>query len=126
MSRPGGGALFPLLLHVFEDVVEMVKTYLASDPDPAVYEFLGYSFGELTERHGGIVGTSFKAFPSYPQRYTEVLSPQPAEAGEVECRVEPLKVPKVTTRFTEDDLVIREFLPQSSRQLVRKGRYCAA
>ena len=110
----------------FEDVVEMVGQYVASRPDPATYEFLQYDFAELTARYGGVVGTAFRSFPSYPQRYTEVLSPQPAEAGEVECRVEPLKVPKVTTRFTEDDLVIREFLPQSSRQLVRKGRYCAA
>jgi hypothetical protein len=110
----------------FEDVVEMVGQYVASRPDPATYEFLQYDFAELTARYGGVVGTAFRSFPSYPQRYTEVLSPQPEEAGEVNCRVEPLKVPKVTTRFTEDDLVIREFLPQSSRQLVRKGRYCAA
>ena len=110
----------------FENVVEMVNQYLETRPDPEVYDFLQYNLAELTERHGGVVGTTFRSFPSYPQRYTEVLSPQPAEAGEVECRVEPLKVPKVTTRFTEDDLVIREFLPQSSRQLVRKGRYCAA
>jgi hypothetical protein len=28
--------------------------------------------------------------------------------------------------FTEDDLVMREFLPSTSRQLVRKGKFCAA
>lgn len=110
----------------FEDVVEMVKTYLASDPDPAVYEFLGYSFGELTERHGGIVGTSFKAFPSYPQRYTEVLDPQPAITPEMDCPVDPLKVPRVSTRFTEGDLAVRQFLDTTSRQVVRKGKFCAA
>jgi hypothetical protein len=44
----------------------------------------------------------------------------------VDCRVEPLKVPKVVTRFTENDLVTRQFMPQTSRQLVRRGRYCAA
>jgi hypothetical protein len=110
----------------FEDVVEMVGQYIASNPDPATYEFLQYDFSELTARHGGVVGTAFRSFPSYPQRYTEVLSPQPAAAGDADCRVEPLKVPKVVTRFTEDDLVTREFMPQASRQLVRKGRYCAA
>jgi hypothetical protein len=40
--------------------------------------------------------------------------------------VEPLKAPRVTTRFTEDDLVVREFLPHASRQLIRKGKFCAA
>jgi hypothetical protein len=40
--------------------------------------------------------------------------------------VEPLKVPRVVTRFTEDDLAMREFLRQTSRQLVRKGRLVAA
>ena len=28
--------------------------------------------------------------------------------------------------FTEDDIVVREFLPNSSRALVRKGKFCAA
>jgi len=110
----------------FEDVVEMVRQYMASSPDPAVYNFLEYDFEALAARHDGVVGTAFRSFPSYPQRYTEVMVPQPAAPADVECRVEPLKVPRVCTRFTEDDLVIREFLPQSSRQLIRKGRYCAA
>ena len=110
----------------FEDVVGMVKQYLASKPDPATYEFLQYSFAELTDRFGGVVGTTFRSFPSYPQRYTEVLSPQPDAPADLACRVEPLKVPKVTTRFTEDDLVMRQFLPHTSRQLIRRGRFCAA
>jgi hypothetical protein len=42
------------------------------------------------------------------------------------CRVEPLKVPRVKTHFTEDDLVMREFLPHTSRQVIRKGRFAAA
>jgi hypothetical protein len=110
----------------FEDVVEMVKTYLASQPDPQVYDFLRYSFSELTARHGGVIGTTFRSFPSYPQRYTEVLDPQPAAPADMGCRVDKVKTPRVRTRFTEDDLVVREFLPHTSRQLVRKGRYVAA
>jgi hypothetical protein len=110
----------------FEDVVEMVNTYLASKPDPAVYDFLTLNMSELTARHGGVVGTTFRGFPSYPQRYTEVLEQQPNAADDLQCRVEPLKVIRVAKRFTEDDLVIREFLPTSSRQLIRKGKYCAA
>jgi hypothetical protein len=110
----------------FENVVAMVNTYLATSPDPATYDFLQYNFTELTARYGGIVGTTFKSFPSYPQRYEEVLNPQPATTVEIECRVEPLKTPRVTTHFTEDDLAVREFLPSTSRQLLRKGRFVAA
>jgi hypothetical protein len=111
----------------FENVVEMVKQYLASKPDPANYDFLQYSFEEMTARFGGIVGTTFRSYPSYPQRYTEVLDPQPAAPVEMaDCRVDPLKLPKVATRFTENDLVIREFLPKTSRALIRKGKFCAA
>jgi hypothetical protein len=109
----------------FEDVVAMVKQYLASKPDPQVYDFLQYNLEELTARFGGVVGTAFRSFPSYPQRYTEVLDPQPPSEND-DCRIEPVKVARVKTRFTEDDLVIREFLPHTSRQLIRKGAYCAA
>jgi hypothetical protein len=110
----------------FEDVVDMVKTYLASNPDPAVYDFLRFSFAELTGEFGGIVGTTFRSFPSYPQRYTQVLDPQPGITDEMNCPVEPLKVPRVPTQFSENDLVIRQFLDTTSRQLVRKGKFCAA
>lgn len=109
----------------FEDVVAMVQQYLKSDPDPAVYDFLQMNFDELSARHGGVCGTTFRSFPCYPQRYTEVLDPQPADA-EAMCPVEPLKVPHVKTHFTEDDLAIREFLPTTSRALIRKGRFVAA
>jgi hypothetical protein len=110
----------------FQDVVEMVKQYLSTNPDPQTYEFLQWNLDELTARFGGVVGTTFRSFPSYPQRYTEVLNPQPAAPEGVACRVEPLKVPRVKTHFTEDDLIMREFLPQTSRQVIRKGKFCAA
>jgi len=110
----------------FENVVEMVSQYLASKPDPAVYDFLTYNMAELTARYGGVVGTTFRAFPSYPQRFTEVLEQQPDGADDLQCRVEPLKVARIPKRFTEDDLVMREFLPTGSRQVIRKGKYCAA
>ena len=110
----------------FEDVVAMVKQYLAANPDPATYDFLQYSFSELSARHGGVVGTTFRSFPSYPQRYTEVMRPQPPAPEGVQCRIEPLKMPRVATHFTDDDLVMREFLPHTSRQVIRKGRFAAA
>jgi hypothetical protein len=111
----------------FEDVVEMVRQYLDTKPDPQTYDFLQYSFAELTEKFGGVVGTTFRSFPSYPQRYTERVDPQPPAPAELgDCRVEAVKAPRVPTRFTEDDVVIREFLPATSRALVRKGKFCAA
>jgi hypothetical protein len=111
----------------FEDVVEMVKQYLATKPDPQIYDFLQYGFEEMKERFGGVVGTTFRSFPSYPQRYTEALTPQPEAAAEMaDCRLDPLKALKVATRFTENDLVVREFLPNTSRALIRKGKFCAA
>jgi hypothetical protein len=110
----------------FADVVEMVNQYLDTKPDPAVSNFLHYSFTDLTERFGGVSGTAFKGFPSYPQRYTEVLDPQPAPPVEAICRVEPLKVPQVVTTYTEDDLVLREFLPRTSRRLLDERTLRAA
>jgi hypothetical protein len=110
----------------FSDVVEMVNQYVASKPDPQIYDVLEHNYEELRTRFGGLVGTTFRGFPSYPQRYTEVLAPQPDSPPEVDCRVEPLKVPRIETSFTEDDLVMREFLPSTSRQVVRKGKFCAA
>jgi len=110
----------------FEDVVGMVRQYVGSNPDPAVYDFLEHNFDELTERHGGVVGTTFRSFPSYPQRYAEALNPQPAIDTDMECPVEPLKTARATARFTENDLVMRQFLDGTSRQLVRSGKFCAA
>jgi hypothetical protein len=111
----------------FQDVVDMVRQYLDTRPDPQTYDFLRYSFTELTEQFGGVVGTTFRTFPSYPQRYKQVLDPQPPAPPELaNCRLDPLKTPRVPTRFTEDDIVVREFLANTSRALVRKGRFCAA
>ena len=46
-------------------------TYLDTGPIPAVYDFLQHDFAALEARHGGVVGTSFRTFPSFPQRYIE-------------------------------------------------------
>jgi hypothetical protein len=110
----------------FEDVVGMVKQYLESGPDLAMYEFLQHDFQELAVRHGGVSGATFRSFPSYPQRYPEVLDPQPAAPEGVQCRVDPLKAPRTATCFTDDDLVLREFLPRSSHRLDRKASPRAA
>jgi hypothetical protein len=101
----------------FEDVVEMVNHYLATKPDPAVYDFLQFNFDELSRRFETVIGTTFRGFPSYPQRYTEVLDPQPADVEALSSRVEPMKARRVLTRYSESDLVIREFFPHRSQQL---------
>ena len=110
----------------FAKVVEMVHQYLDSKPDPDTYSFLRHSFDDLTNQYGGIVGTAFRGFPSYPQRYTEVQNPQPEPPRDVTCRVDPLRLPRATMRFTEDDLVMREFLRDTSRRVIRKGAFVAA
>jgi hypothetical protein len=102
----------------FADVVAMVNQYLDSKPDPQVSEFLRHNFDELSTRYGGVLGSAFRAFPSYPQRYTEVLRPQPAAPPDVHCRVEPLKLPRVITAYTEDDLMTRQFLRDTTRRAV--------
>jgi hypothetical protein len=104
----------------------MVKLYLNTNPDPYLYEFLKLDFDELTKRYGPVAGTAFRSFPSYPQRYTEVLDPQPRAAGHDDCRVEPLKLSRTSTVFTERDLTLREFLPHTSRLLLRESAVRAA
>ncbi len=111
----------------FEQVASMVHTYLASTPSPAVYDFLREDFSTLDTRAGGIVGTSFRNFPSFPQRYIERLPEQlPCESDADGVKVEPLRVAQQPKRYTEDDLHVRQFMKETSRRLIRKGRFRAA
>jgi hypothetical protein len=111
----------------FEQVADMVQLYLNSRPDPSVYDFLRHDFVALEARHGGVAGTSFRTFPSFPQRYIERLATQTgAESDAADVKVEPLGPPAQPTRYTEDDLHMRQFSSQVSRRLVRKGRFRAA
>ena len=41
----------------------MVQAYLATDPDPALYEFLQHDFNTLTSRFGGVAGDHVPEFP---------------------------------------------------------------
>lgn len=109
----------------FRDVARMVNEYLASGPDPRIYDFLRHDFQELVRRFRGVVGTAFRAFPSFPQRYIELAPDQPRES-DPSIRIEPLKHTTVQTRFTADDLHIREFTAETSRRLVAKGQHRAA
>jgi hypothetical protein len=111
----------------FEQVAGMVTTYLASRPDPATYDFLRLKFDALETQYGGVVGTAFRTYPSFPQRYVEALSSQPpCEADAEGVEVERLRGGRRPTRYTEDDLHIRQFLKDTSRRLIRKGQHRAA
>jgi len=92
-----------------------------------VYDFLQEDFTALDAHFGGIVGTSFRNFPSFPQRYIERLAEQlPCESDQEGVRVEPLRVPQQPRHYTEDDLHVRQFMKETSRRLIRKGQFRAA
>jgi hypothetical protein len=109
----------------FHEVARIVKAYLASRPDPETFDFLRYDFDSLQQRYGGIVGTAFRGYPSYPQRYIEAAPEQPA-TPDPQVRVEPLKEYVGQVHFTADDLHIREFRADATHRLVRTGQHQAA
>ena len=111
----------------FRQVARMVQTYLDSNPNPDVYGFLQHDFATLEQQYRGVVGNSFRTFPSYPQRYIEPLAVQlPCTGDLVGVAVEPLRLGQQPTRYTEDDVHIRQFTRDTSRRLVRKGHFRAA
>jgi hypothetical protein len=98
----------------YEDVAEMVGEYLAAGPNPELYEFLKHDFAQLTELYGGVVATTFRNFPSFPQRYIQTVdlpSPDPC------VKVEPMKASSQPSMYTERDLYIRQFTGDRSRRL---------
>ena len=101
----------------YEQVAEMVKAYLATRPDPELLEFLKDDFAGLTERHGGVLATTFRNFPSFPQRYMERLEMPSSECG---VRIEPLKPLTQPVIYTEQDIHVRQFT--GSRTSRRKER----
>lgn len=113
--------------HFFEQVAGLVATYLASGPDPVVFDFLRQDFDGLDGRHGGVVATTFRTFPSFPQRYVERASTQPiSEADAAGVIVEPLRPTKQPTVYTEQDLQPRQFCRTTSRRSARKIQIVAA
>ena len=105
----------------------MVASYLESGPDPATYAFLRYSFDDLDRRYGGVAGLTFRTFPSFPQRYLEPLTEQPAcHADLAGVRVDPLRVSRSPRSYSEHDLQVRQFFREASRRLGREGAFRAA
>jgi hypothetical protein len=107
----------------YEEVAEMVATYLDSNPDPGLYEFLQHDFGTLTNRFGGVVATTFRNFPSFPQRYMQPVEMPPTEPV---IRIEPMKPPSQPVLYTESDLQMRQFMEQTSRRYTGKAAHRAA
>jgi hypothetical protein len=107
----------------YEEVAAMVNAYLATSPDPALYEFLRGDFDALHRRFDGVVATTFRNFPSFPQRFMQAVDMPPVEPA---VRVEPMKPPSQPVLYTEDDLQMRQFTDQTARRLTRKGAHRAA
>jgi hypothetical protein len=101
----------------------MVRGYLTSGADPALYQFLQDDFAALTSRHGGVVATTFRNFPSFPQRYMEAVDMPSADPFVKVERLKPLTQPVL---YTEDDLHMRHFTDAGARRVPRKGRHQAA
>jgi hypothetical protein len=107
----------------YEEVAHMVREYLATDPDPELRRFLDYDFAGLNQHYGGVVATTFRNFPSFPQRYQEPLD---IPLSDPIVRVEPLKPWNQPVIYTENDLHIRQFTESRTRRLTRKGQRRAA
>jgi hypothetical protein len=97
----------------FRDVAAMAREYLKSRPDPAVFDFLRHDFAELSRRYGTIVGTTFRSYPSFPQRYRLRVADQPRTPRVP--HVVPLDDSRHPAQFTEADLELRAFTPRSAR-----------
>ena len=95
----------------YEEVAGMVNAYLGTSPEPSLYSFLRDDFTALNENFGGIVATTFRNFPSFPQRYMEACSALPVDPPGV--RVEPVKRAGQPTRYTERDLHVRQHAPDA-------------
>jgi len=111
----------------FEQVADMVTAYMSTRPDPAVYDFLRADFDTLNGRHGGVVATTFRTFPSFPQRYIERAAVQRGcESDAVGVVVEPLRTMQQPTCYTEKDLEIRHFRTDASHRVIDKKEFRAA
>ncbi len=89
----------------FDDVRDLVLSYLATSPSDEMLEVVMHDFATLKARHEAVVGVTFRE-ASYPQRYVEVVDDLPGAPGVL---VEPFKEPPGRALFTEADLIVRDF-----------------
>ena len=77
---------------------------------------LAQGFGP-DRRCGGIVGTTFRTFPSFPQRYIERVEHQRVCDADAEgVAVEPLQLMQQPTHYTDQDLQLRRFTKGTARR----------
>jgi hypothetical protein len=95
------------------EVAGMVHAYLATRPDTHRLEFLRHDFRGLVGHYGGVVGTTFRNFPSYPQRYAEAVDPQPTMA---DVTIVPIARTLQPRRYTRHDLQLRQFTARGARR----------
>ena len=100
----------------YEDVAGMTRQYLTSNPDPELYDFLRWDFAGLQTRFGGVAATTFRNFPSFPQRYIAPVAALPIEEQEG-VKVEPVKPVSQPLLYTETDLLVRQFTGGATRRL---------
>ncbi len=110
----------------FTTVAKLVKQYLSTNPDPATYGFLQFDFSQIIERHGGLMGATFRIFPSFPQRYLEIMAKQPRRRADDGVVIEPIRRSAGPTHFTERDVILREFRRTGSRRCAPAGGSLAA
>jgi hypothetical protein len=111
----------------FEQVADLVTSYLDSRPDPAISEFLRADFDTLHRRHGGVLATTFRTFPSFPQRYiTRATAPPTCASDDDHVIIEPLQLTQQPTSYTEQDLQTRQFLKKTSRGFGSRTEFRAA
>lgn len=97
-------------------VAEMVSEYLDTSPSPSTYDFLKHDFDTLEALYGGMTGTTFRPFPTYPQRFVERLAEQPSCSPDLmTVDVEPWSEPTARSLFTDHDLQLRQFMRATSR-----------
>ena len=65
-----------------------------------------------------VTATTFRNFPSFPQRYMEPCTALPVESR-VGVKVEPLKRPLQPALYTEGDLHVRQFTDGAARRVAR-------
>ena len=99
----------------YDNVAAMTREYLAAGPNPALLDFLTMDFAGLEARYGGVVATTFRNFPSFPQRYMAPCETLSANEP-VGIRVEPLKRLTQPLVYTERDLNVRQFTGSTARR----------
>ena len=110
----------------FEDVAQLVQQYLATNPDQRLLEFLQHDFQGLVNRYGGVAGTTFRSFPSYPRRYREAVADMAMADDVKNAPIEKVVDGLAGKIFSEDDLQLREFIGNTSRLISRYTTAVAA